>query len=323
MGLPVCPGRGLGRARSEEETHRMVGEAATPVTRLVELPGRGTTRLWECAGPNGAETLVLIHGVTFTAELNWGKVFAPLARRFRVVAADLRGHGDGISAGSQFRLEDCADDVAALAGVLGVGRFVAVGYSMGGMVAQLLCRRHPSLLSGLVLCSTARNVRGSPTEELAALTLPVMVTAMHWNPILHLVGAEVLGTALLGHVDDPATVSWARAQLSRTTLATAFSAIEAVCEFTSDSWISQIDVPTAVVITARDIIVSASRQLELARAIPGASVHEVDADHGMCINAPQLFARTLLEACSAVLSGRGGTLRTTGQTPPDPVPAPP
>ena len=141
---------------------RVAGEAAAPLSRLVELPGRGATRVWECPGPRRAETLMLIHGVAVTAELNWGKVFAPLARHFRVVAADLRGHGDGIRAGSRFRLEDCADDVAALAEVLGIGKFVAVGYSMGGMVAQLLARRHASLLSGLVLCSTAGNVRESP-----------------------------------------------------------------------------------------------------------------------------------------------------------------
>jgi pimeloyl-ACP methyl ester carboxylesterase len=278
----------------------MAGEPAEPVTRLVELPGRGTTRIWECAGPSGAETLMLIHGVTFTAELNWGKIFAPLARHFRVVAVDLRGHGDGISAGSRFRLEDCADDVAALAGVLNIGRFVAVGYSMGGMVAQLLYKRHPTLLSGLVLCSTALNVLGSPTEQLAALGLPTVAAAMRWNPILQMAGAEVLGTVFLGRIDDPATASWARAQLSRTSLATAVAAIQAVCEFTSDTWISQVDVPTAVVVTTRDFIVPASRQLKLARAIPGASVHELDADHGVCVNAPQLFARALLEACCSV-----------------------
>ena len=100
------------------------------------------------------------------------------------------------------------------------------------------------------------------------------------------------------------------AQLSRTTLATAVSAIWAVCEFTSASWISQVDVPTAVVITTRDHIVPPGRQLELARALPGASVHEVDAGHGACVNAPQLFARALLEACQSVETGRGGTLRT-------------
>ena len=208
------------------------GKAATPRTRLVELPGRGVTRVWECAGPPGAETLMLIHGVTFTAELNWGKVFAPLSRHFRVIAIDLRGHGDGISAGSRFRLEDCADDIAALAEVLGLGRFVAVGYSMGGMVAQLLYRRHPSLLSGLVLCATARNVLGSPAEKMVALALPTAAAAIRWNPFLQPMSAELLGMALMGPVDDPATARQARAQLRRTTLGTAISAVQAVCEFT-------------------------------------------------------------------------------------------
>ena len=283
---------------------QVLGEEATPVTRLVELPGRGVTRVWECAGPPGAETLMLVHGVACTAELNWGKVFAPLAAHFRVVAADLRGHGDGIRAGSRFRLADCADDVAVLAAVLGTGKFTAVGYSMGGMVAQLVYRRHASLLSGLVLCSTAGNV-GSPAQELAAFALPAAAAGLRWNPVLQLVSAEVLGSALLGPIEDPATARWARAQLGRTTLASAASAIQAVSQFSSDGWISQVDIPTAVVVTTRDRIVPAGRQLGLARAIPGASVHEVDADHAVCITAPQVFARTLLEACWSVEPGRG------------------
>ena len=288
----------------------MLEQAAMPRTRLVKLPGRGTTRVWECAGPPGAGTLVLIHGVAGTAELNWGKVFTPLGRHFRVVAADLRGHGDGIPLRSRFRLEDCADDVAALADVLDIRRFTAVGYSMGGMVAQLMYRRHASLLSGLVLCSTARNICGSPLEQMAALAVPAMASALQWNPMLHLMGAESFGMALLGRVDDPATARWARAQLNRTTLATAISATHAVCGFTSDSWIRQVDVPTAVVITARDRVVPPDRQLKLARAIPGATVHYVDADHGACINAPQLFARALIEACWSAEPARGSALRT-------------
>ena len=288
----------------------MLGEAVMPLTRLVQLPGRGTTRVWECAGPSGAETLVLIHGVAVTAELNWGMVFAQLAPHFHVIAADLRGHGDGIRLRSRFRLEDCADDIAALAGVLDIRRFIAVGYSMGGMVAQLLHRRHAPLLSGLVLCSTACNVRGSQAEQLAALAVPAMAAALRWNPILHLVSAEAFGAALLGRIDDPATARWARAQLSRTTLATAVSAMPAVSAFASDSWISQIDVPTAVVVTTRDHIVPPRQQRKLARAIPGASVYEVDADHGACINVPQLFARALLQACWSVAPGRDSMLRT-------------
>ena len=288
----------------------MLREAAMPRTRLVDLPGRGTTRVWECAGPPGAETVMLIHGVAGTAALNWGQVLVPLGRDFRVVAADLRGHGDGIRLRSRFRLEDCADDIAALVAVLDIGSFAAVGYSMGGLVAQLLYRRHAALVSGLVLCSTAGNARGSPAEQLAALAMPAVAAVLRWNPLLYLMGAEFAGMALLGRIDDPATSRWARAQLSRTTLATVVSATEAVCAFTSDSWLGQVDVPTAVVITARDRVVPPGRQLELARAVPGASVHYVDAGHGACVSAPQLFTRALLEACWSVAPGRGTALRT-------------
>ncbi len=97
----------------------------------------------------------------------------------------------------------------------------------------------------------------------------------------------------------------ARAQLRRTTLASAVSAIRAVCQFSSDRWIGQVDIPAAVVVTTRDRIVPASRQLQLARAIPGAALHRVDADHAVCITAPQVFAQTLLQACRAVQVGPG------------------
>jgi 3-oxoadipate enol-lactonase len=296
--------RSVRQVLREASARQVLGEAAAPLTRLAELPGRGVTRIWECAGPPGAQTLMLIHGVTFTAELNWGKVFAPLSRHFRVIAMDLRGHGDGIRAGSRFRLEDCADDVAALAEVLGISKFVAVGYSMGGVIAQLLYKRHAPLLSGLVLCATARNVLGSPLEQLTALALPTAAAAIAWNPLLKPMSAEFLGMTLLGSVEDPATARWARTQLRRTTLGTAVSAIRAVCEFTSHSWIGEVDVPAAVVVTARDRIVPASRQMKLARAIPGASAHEVDADHAVCITAPHVFAQVLLQACWSVEAGQ-------------------
>jgi pimeloyl-ACP methyl ester carboxylesterase len=51
--------------------------------------------------------------------------------------------------------EPVADDVAAVLEHLGVGPAVAVGYSMGGAVAQLLWQRHPQTVRGPVLCATA------------------------------------------------------------------------------------------------------------------------------------------------------------------------
>jgi pimeloyl-ACP methyl ester carboxylesterase len=238
---------------------------------------------------------MLIHGVTFTAELNWGKNFASLGRHFRVVAMDLRGHGDGIDVGSRFRLEDCADDIAALAQVLGVSQFVAVGYSMGGMVAQLLSRRHAPLLSGLVLCATARNVLGTPAEKLAALALPAAAAAIRLNPFLQPMSAELFGMALLGPVDDPAAARH----------------VQAACEFSSHSWIGQVSVPTAVLVTTRDRVVPVSRQLRLARAIPGATVHEVAADHAACVTVPEVFNPVLLQACWSVTAPQPGAVASS------------
>jgi len=175
-----------------------------------------------------------------------------------------------------------------------------VGYSMGGMVAQLVYRRHAPLVSGLVLCSTAGRAPGSPMEKLAAPALWAAAAAMRWNPFLRMISAEIPAMTLLGEVDDPATARWARAQLNRTTLDATLAAARAVWRFTSDSWISLVDVPTAVVVTTRDRVVSPGRQLRLARTIPGASVHEVHADHGAAVTHPHLFTPALLEACWSV-----------------------
>ena len=106
--------------------------------------------------PDAATTVLLVHGWFASAGLNWAPSFDPLGEHFRVVAPDLRGHGRGIRSRQPFRLEDCADDLAALVEQLGCGPVVVVGYSMGGPVAQLLWHRRPDLVAGLVLCSTTR-----------------------------------------------------------------------------------------------------------------------------------------------------------------------
>ena len=224
----------------------------------------------------------------------------PQRRHFRVVALDLPGHGDGIPLRTRFRLDECADDIAALTQAMGIDRFLAVGYSLGGLVAQLTYRRHAAKVSGLVLCATARSARGSMMDHLVGYALPVVATTMQWNPILQTLDAGVLGEALLGTIDDPAARAWARAQLRRTTFSAAISAIHAGSEFRSHDWIHQIDVPSAVVITTKDQILPPTSQRQLAAAIPGATTLTIDADHGACVNTPELFADVLVEACQTV-----------------------
>ena len=271
-----------------------------PPLRLVQLPGRGTVAVREWAGPPDEPVVVLVHGVALTADLNWSRVAPVLGQRFRVIAFDQRGHGRGIAPGPGFRLEDCADDIAALVGVLGIEKVIAVGYSMGGLVAQLLWRQHRCQVAGLVLCSTARNFRGSPAERLIGMTLPAAAAVVSMTPALHWFGAHLFGAALLGYVRDPAARQLARTEMALTRLSTAVAAAYAVSEFTSHDWIGRVDVPTAVIVTAQDHLVPPTRQRRLARAIPGALIYELDGDHGVFLDAPGRFAASLLAACTAV-----------------------
>ena len=158
------------------------------------------------------------------------------------------------------------------------------------MVAQLLWRRHPHLVSGLVLCATARNVRGG--------TVSVAVCAA--------VTAEWVGSSLLGRIQDGESRAWARAQLSRTSLPAAMSAVESAVEFTSHEWIAEVDVPTAVVITTADQLVPPSRQRRLARAIPHAAVFELIGDHAVILNDPVRFAQVLIAASRSVTGAIAG-----------------
>ncbi len=62
--------------------------------------------------------------------------------RYRVVTLDQRWHGRGIQS-EEFSLHDCADDAAALLDVLGIEQAIVVGFSMGSIVAQRVWRQHP------------------------------------------------------------------------------------------------------------------------------------------------------------------------------------
>ncbi len=250
-------------------------------------------------GRPGAETVVLLHGIGMTADLNWGDSFDVLQQRFRVLAPDLRGHGRSGPASSRFRLEDCADDVVALAEALGIERFVAVGYSMGALVAQLLWRRHPQRVSRLVLCASSRNFLGTPAERMASLFAPAVTAAARMNPLLSALSFGMMGPSLLKGLEGPAR-QFAQAELNRTSVTTVTAALQAVSNFTSHDWIGQIDVPVSVLVTTRDTIVLPARQRRLADAIPHATVFEVDGDHAVCLNNPEAFSAKLVEACLGV-----------------------
>jgi len=95
--------------------------------------------------------VICVHGYTSSAE-----AFNALARRIQdrahIIAMDVRGHGE--SAWSQddaYQYADQAGDLAALVDQLGIGRFVLIGTSMGGVIAMVYASHYADRLRGLVL----------------------------------------------------------------------------------------------------------------------------------------------------------------------------
>nr|WP_244966777.1 alpha/beta hydrolase [Trinickia soli] len=81
----------------------------------------------------------------------WDRVANKLSDRYRIVAIDHRGWGDSEAPADGYRIADLAADAEGVIETLGLQRYVLVGHSMGGKVAQLIASRRPRGLEGLVL----------------------------------------------------------------------------------------------------------------------------------------------------------------------------
>jgi pimeloyl-ACP methyl ester carboxylesterase len=278
--------------------------ATIPPGHDVEIAGRGTMFVRELEGPAGAPPLLLLHGLLASADLNWANCMDGLATTFRVIAPDLRGHAGGIST-NRFRLVDCADDVAALIRALDIGPVVVAGYSMGGPVAQLLWQRHPELVSGLVLCATGLRFPGVDSKYLRVarrllLTLPERAR-------------RSLMTGALCRRGKTGSPHSSRV-LSQVAMHDTRAILDACLElgrFDSSEWIANVDIPTAVVQTTIDQVISAAEQARIHAMIAGSTMYEVEGDHFACVNRPRAFATVFASACTAVaglddVAGRAG-----------------
>ncbi len=275
-----------------------VHEPQLPPGREVELEGRGTTFVRELAGPSpSAPTIILLHGWTASADLNWFTSYYPLGEHFRVVALDHRGHGGGIRSRKVFKLSDCADDAAALADVLGIERFIPVGYSMGGPIAQLLWKQHRERVLGLVLCATAGSFASSREEKLSFAGLSGLAALSRLAPSQ---ARQWLTEQIYLQRKAGEWEPWAVAQASRHEWRMVLEAGRAIGNFSSRPWLKDVDVPTSVLITMRDRVVPVRRQVRLFESITGAEAFRVDGDHDACIANADRFVPTLIRAVHSV-----------------------
>jgi pimeloyl-ACP methyl ester carboxylesterase len=170
---------------------------------------------------------------------------------------------------------------------------------MGGPIAQLVWHRHRDRVKALVLCATSRNFRGTRTATLLTEAMPAAWVAATVGPGGIARTANIIWNR---RRDESPVVRWALAELRRSNAMSLVQAVRALSRFSSHDWISDVDIPTAVLVTMRDRLVPPQRQLKLARAIAGASVHPVQGDHFVVGTSPSLFIPAFVEAVDLVVS---------------------
>jgi len=122
--------------------------------------------------------LLLLHGHPQT-HLTWHKVVPELAKRFTVVATDLRGYGDseklpGDPAHANYSKRAMAADQVAVMAMLGFDRFDVVAHDRGARVAHRMALDHPDRVARLVLLDIA------PTATMYAQTNREFATRYFW-----------------------------------------------------------------------------------------------------------------------------------------------
>lgn len=285
----------------EVETDGVPGPPGVPLGRRVELPGRGTTFVRELAGPPGAPTVLLLHGWIASSGLNWFQVFGPLSAHFRVVALDHRGHGRGIRSSRRFTLADCADDAAALMDELEIESAIVVGYSMGGPIGQLLWKRHPDKVDGMVMCATSLHVVPVLYQRLMFTSMmAVMANTTRMSQIITKLPRRFVKGLLPHRVGDrPDTLQrWAAAEMQRHSTRMLMEAGHAVGNYSARKWIHEVDVPTVCLITTQDRALPAVLQADMALRIPHAEIRRIEDGHVACASSD--FAAPIVDACRSV-----------------------
>ncbi|MBT7430961.1 MAG: alpha/beta hydrolase [Ilumatobacter sp.] len=274
-----------------------IQKPAVPEGKFVNLEDRGDVLVRDFGGSPGAPTVILLHGWTASADLNWYSSYRALGEHYRVVAFDHRGHAAGLRTKKAFRLEDCADDAADIATALGIDSFIPVGYSMGGPIAQLLWRRHPDRVDGLVLCATAPFFSNRRPERLSFLGLAGLATVARYTPEQ---AREWLTEQVYLQRKSEQWEPWAIEEAASHDWRTVLEAGKAIGRFSSADWIGDVDVPTSVLITMTDRVIPLARQVKLFEMIAQAEAFRVDGDHDAAVAHADRFVPTLLRALDSV-----------------------
>ena len=288
------------RLRFRRRFRQPVAPTWLPPALIRNVPGRGEIFYrHHTGGEAGAPTLVLLHGWTASADLQWFTAYQALGARYPFIAMDVRGHGRGLRSELPFTLEDAADDAAALVRDLGLDHVVVLGYSMGGPLSLLTAHRHPELVSGLVLVATALEFN-SGAERFQWWMLSVLegfFRSRLWKRVVW----RSFDRLERRRPDLAPWLPWLAAESHRGDPTALTQAGRALRHYDARGFARSIDRPAGVLVTTEDTMVRPVKQRALAAALH-ARVTDVAGDHFVCWGKADEFAAALRALVDDVVS---------------------
>jgi len=255
-------------------------------------PGAAVALHHQIDGPTHAPLLVMAHSLGSTLAM-WQPQVPELARTFRVVRCDLRGHGRSPAPPGPYEIADLGADLVALLDRLGAARAHVCGLSLGGMVSMWVAAHHPERVGRMVLCCTSAQL-GPPerwVERAAAVraggTAAVAddVVARWFTPRFRALHPEIVAAHRGTIASSPADGYIA-----------CCGAIERM-DLRAD--LASIRAPTLAVAGADDPSTPPEHLLRIAEAIPGARAVVVErAAHLANVEQPERVTRLLLDHLS-------------------------
>jgi len=242
--------------------------------------------------------LVLLHGWSLSSAV-FDELTAGLARDFRVLAFDLRGHGCS-SPGEGYGLADFAADVRESLDLLSIPSAALLGWSLGGQVALRLAHEVPSLWTRLVLISTTpRFVSGSDWEgglpEIQVRGMARKLSRQYQQTLQTFFEEQfVVGELDSGRLEEIAAFALPQ---ERTPLPeAALEALETLKMEDLRPLIRHIDLPTLVIHGSEDRVTPVAAGRFLAEQLPHGVLREVEsAGHAPFLSRPHTVLAVLRE----------------------------
>ncbi len=315
----VAVGAGLAATRRSAKHHRSLPDERAGDAAVFDLDALGVTHHRIPShdggelhvverGPAGGPPLLLLHGITLQARV-WGYQLRDLSDHWRVLAVDLRGHGESTPGADGFGLDVLARDLRTVIESLDLRDVVVVGHSMGGMTLMRFCADHRDALdervAGCVFLATAPVIPIPPGVQRVFQQLGPRLTRAGdrwgWDRLdtRRLAGADlsyVLARRAFGRHASPLHVQLTADLVADVSPATTWPTGIGLLEHDADEALARTQTPSMVIDGELDHITPIALSRRIADHLPNSELHVLpDAGHQLMLERPAELA-DLLEA---------------------------